>query len=70
MKKNVLKRQAAEEMKTVPQIYHEEASSASADLETAGQFPTYKSVKTAIYRKLAQKFPRLLLTRLQLEIPP
>ncbi|KRX32634.1 hypothetical protein T09_7345, partial [Trichinella sp. T9] len=27
MKKNVLKRQAAEEMKTVPQIYHEEASS-------------------------------------------
>ncbi|KRY59735.1 hypothetical protein T03_7103, partial [Trichinella britovi] len=42
MKKNVLKRQAAEEMKTVPQIYHEEASSASADLETAGQFPTYK----------------------------
>ncbi|KRY25522.1 hypothetical protein T03_16656, partial [Trichinella britovi] len=43
---------------------------ASADLETAGQFPTYKSVKTAIYRKLAQKFPRLLPTRLQLEIPP
>ncbi|XP_003369382.1 conserved hypothetical protein [Trichinella spiralis] len=34
-KKAVLKRRAAEEMKTVPQIYHEEASSASADLETA-----------------------------------
>ncbi|KRY48080.1 hypothetical protein T03_2705 [Trichinella britovi] len=34
-KKTVLKRRAAEEMKTVPQIYHEEASSASADLETA-----------------------------------
>ncbi|KRX52126.1 hypothetical protein T06_7700 [Trichinella sp. T6] len=70
MKKNVLKRQAAEEMKTVPQIFHEEASSASADLETASQFPTYKSVKTAMYRKLAQKFPRLLPTLLQMEIPP
>ncbi|KRY52801.1 hypothetical protein T03_6561 [Trichinella britovi] len=62
-KKTVLKRRAAEEMKTVPQIYHEEASSASADLETAGEFPTYKSVKTAMYRKRAQKFPRLLATR-------
>ncbi|KRZ63566.1 hypothetical protein T08_1968, partial [Trichinella sp. T8] len=34
-KKTVLKRRAAEEMKTVPQIYHEKASSSSADLETA-----------------------------------
>ncbi|KRX69379.1 Retrovirus-related Pol polyprotein from transposon [Trichinella sp. T6] len=40
-KKNSLKRRAAEELKTIPQIYHEEASSASADLETAGQFQTY-----------------------------
>ncbi|KRY32249.1 hypothetical protein T03_5300, partial [Trichinella britovi] len=39
-------------------------------LETAGQFPTYKSVKTAVYRKRAQKFPRLPPTRQQLEIPP
>ncbi|KRX25334.1 hypothetical protein T07_6165 [Trichinella nelsoni] len=69
-KKNALKRRAAEEMKTVPQIFHEEASSASADLETASQFPTYKSVKTAMYRKRAQKFPRLPPTRQQLEIPP
>ncbi|KRZ89186.1 hypothetical protein T08_12940 [Trichinella sp. T8] len=43
-------------MKTVPQIYHEEASSASADFETADQFPTYKSVKTVMYRKLAGGF--------------
>ncbi|KRZ82578.1 hypothetical protein T08_5454 [Trichinella sp. T8] len=43
-KKNALKRRAAEELKTILQIYHEEASSASADLETVGQFPTYKSV--------------------------
>ncbi|KRZ15066.1 hypothetical protein T11_8939, partial [Trichinella zimbabwensis] len=69
-KKNSLKQRAAEELKTVPKIYHEEASSASADLETAGQFPTYKSVKTAMYRKRAQKFPRLPPTRQQLEIPP
>ncbi|KRX82876.1 hypothetical protein T06_2225, partial [Trichinella sp. T6] len=64
------RRRAAEEMKTVPQIFYEEASSASADLETASQFSTYKSVKTAMYRKRAQKFPRLPPTRQQLEIPP
>ncbi|KRX80365.1 hypothetical protein T06_16652 [Trichinella sp. T6] len=69
-KKNALKRRAAEEMKTVSQICREEASSASAGLETAGHFPAYKSVKTAMYRKRAQKFPRLLSTRQQLEIPP
>ncbi|KRX82926.1 hypothetical protein T06_6259 [Trichinella sp. T6] len=69
-KKTVLKRRAAEEMKTVPQIFYEEASSASADLETASHFPTYKSVKTAMYRKRAQKFPKLPPTRQQLEIPP
>ncbi|KRZ69082.1 hypothetical protein T10_953 [Trichinella papuae] len=69
-KKTVLKRRAAKEMKTVPQIYHEEASSASADLQTAGLFPTYKSVKTAMYSKRAQRFPRLPPTRQQLEIPP
>ncbi|KRX72663.1 hypothetical protein T06_7454, partial [Trichinella sp. T6] len=51
-------RRAAEELKTILQNYHEEASSASADLETAGQFLTYKSVRTAMYRKRAQKFPR------------
>ncbi|KAL1245877.1 DNA-directed RNA polymerase subunit beta' [Trichinella spiralis] len=33
--KNSVKQRAAEELKTIPQIYHEEASSASADLETA-----------------------------------
>ncbi|KRY92482.1 hypothetical protein T4D_4195 [Trichinella pseudospiralis] len=67
--KNVLKRRTAEELKTVPQIYHEEASNASSDLETAGEFPTYKSVKTAVYRKRAQKFPRFPPTWQQLEIP-
>ncbi|KRZ63793.1 hypothetical protein T08_15635 [Trichinella sp. T8] len=56
-------------MKTAPQICRE-ASSASAGLETAGHFLTYKSVKTAMYKKRAQKFPRLPSTRQQLEIPP
>ncbi|XP_003378766.1 conserved hypothetical protein [Trichinella spiralis] len=55
---------------TTGNIYHEEAGSASADLETAGQFPMYKSVKASLYRKRAQKFPRLSLTRQPLEIPP
>ncbi|KRY20124.1 hypothetical protein T12_715 [Trichinella patagoniensis] len=44
-KKNALKRRAAEEMKTVPQIYHEEASSASADFETAGHFSALPSTR-------------------------
>ncbi|KRX39795.1 hypothetical protein T05_4746 [Trichinella murrelli] len=56
-------RRAAEELKTIPQIYHEEASSASADLESVGNFPTYKSVKTAMYRRRVQKFSRLPPTR-------
>ncbi|KRZ65725.1 hypothetical protein T10_461, partial [Trichinella papuae] len=36
--------------------YTEEASSASADFETAGQFPTYKNVKTEMHR-WAETFP-------------
>ncbi|KRY59948.1 Uncharacterized protein T03_8367 [Trichinella britovi] len=44
-KKNSLKRRAAEELKTIPQIYHEEASSASADLETAETLAFIAGVK-------------------------
>ncbi|KRX72059.1 hypothetical protein T06_1992 [Trichinella sp. T6] len=46
IKKNALKRRAAEELKTILQIYHDEACISSADLETVGQFSTYKSVKS------------------------
>ncbi|KRZ87926.1 hypothetical protein T08_6201 [Trichinella sp. T8] len=56
-KRNTLKRRAGEETKTVPQIYGEECSSASTSLETAGQFPTYKKVKAAMYRSRAKRFP-------------
>ncbi|KRX31952.1 hypothetical protein T05_3128, partial [Trichinella murrelli] len=38
-------------------------------LETAGQFPTYKKVKAAMYRSRAKRFPPLPATRQQLEIP-
>ncbi|KRX85501.1 hypothetical protein T06_519 [Trichinella sp. T6] len=59
-KKNALKRRAAEEMKTDPQTYHEEASSASADLETA----VLKRQSTGNLRRNFRDF------RQQLEIPP
>ncbi|KRZ66256.1 hypothetical protein T08_16360 [Trichinella sp. T8] len=68
-KRNTLKRRAREETKTVPQIYMEERNCASTSLETAGQFPTYKKVKAAIYRSRAKRFPPLPETRQQLEIP-
>ncbi|KRZ64594.1 hypothetical protein T08_4873, partial [Trichinella sp. T8] len=32
-------------------------------LETAGQFPTYKKVKAAMYRSRAKRFPPLPLPR-------
>ncbi|KRY03498.1 hypothetical protein T01_15160, partial [Trichinella spiralis] len=53
-KRNTLKRRAGEETKPVPQIYNEEYSNASTSLETAGQFPTFRSVKSAMYRSRAK----------------
>ncbi|XP_003370617.1 conserved hypothetical protein [Trichinella spiralis] len=58
-KRNTLKRRAGEETKPVPQIYNEEYSNASTSLETAGQFPTFRSVKSAMYRSRAKRFPPL-----------
>ncbi|KRX51759.1 hypothetical protein T09_12967 [Trichinella sp. T9] len=68
-KRNTLKRHAREETKPVPQIYNEGCSNASTSLETAGQLPTFKSVKSARYRSRAKRFPPLPATRQQLEIP-
>ncbi|KRZ75178.1 hypothetical protein T10_12247, partial [Trichinella papuae] len=68
-KRNTLKRRAGEETKPVPQIYGEECSSASTSLETAGNFPTYKKVKAAMYRSRAKRFPPMPATRQELEIP-
>ncbi|KRX67864.1 hypothetical protein T06_4849, partial [Trichinella sp. T6] len=68
-KKNTLKRHAGEETKPVPQINNEECSNASTSLETAGQLPTFKSVKSARYRSRAKRFSPLPATLQQLEIP-
>ncbi|KRZ02337.1 hypothetical protein T11_2656 [Trichinella zimbabwensis] len=56
-KRNTLKRRTGEETKPVPQIYGEECNSASTNLETDGQFQTYKMVKAAMYRSQAKRFP-------------
>ncbi|XP_003382165.1 hypothetical protein Tsp_09013, partial [Trichinella spiralis] len=55
-KRNTLKRRAGEETKPVPQIYREESSIASTNVETAGQFPPFKTVKSAMYRSRAKRF--------------
>ncbi|KRX84684.1 hypothetical protein T06_9932 [Trichinella sp. T6] len=68
-KMNTLKRCARKETKPVPQIYSEAYRSASTSLEAAGQFPTCKKVKAAMYRSHAKRFPPLLATRQQMEIP-
>ncbi|KRY14127.1 hypothetical protein T01_1185 [Trichinella spiralis] len=36
---------------------------ASTSLETAGQFPTFRSMKSAMYRSRAKRFPPLPATR-------
>ncbi|KRY08035.1 hypothetical protein T12_9016 [Trichinella patagoniensis] len=66
---NTLKRRARKETKPVPQIYSEAYRSTSTSLEAAGQFPTCKKVKVAMYRSQAKRFPPLLATRQQMEIP-
>ncbi|KRX23479.1 hypothetical protein T07_4504 [Trichinella nelsoni] len=55
-KRNTLKRRAGEETKPVTQIYREESSIASTNVETAGQFPPFKKVKSAMYRSRAKRF--------------
>ncbi|XP_003366201.1 hypothetical protein Tsp_14382 [Trichinella spiralis] len=52
-KRNTLKRRAREETKPVPQIYNEECSN----------FPTFRSVKSAVYRSQAKRIPPLPATR-------
>ncbi|KRZ92557.1 hypothetical protein T08_15338 [Trichinella sp. T8] len=47
-KKAILKKRSAEETTPIPTIYEQEASAASADPSTAGQFPVFKRVKATI----------------------
>ncbi|KRZ11311.1 hypothetical protein T11_8668 [Trichinella zimbabwensis] len=56
-KRETLKRRAGEETKPVPQIYGEECSSASTNLETAGQFPPYKKKPGQTFSLIASNTP-------------
>ncbi|KRX93143.1 hypothetical protein T4E_5613 [Trichinella pseudospiralis] len=49
-------------------VYEEECSSASTNLETAGQFSPHKKVKAAIYRSWAKRLPLMPSTFQELEI--
>ncbi|KRZ72287.1 hypothetical protein T10_3790 [Trichinella papuae] len=55
-KKALLKNRSAEEMKPLPTIYDEEASAASAESSTSGQFPVYKRVRATTQRSLGKTF--------------
>ncbi|KRY26908.1 hypothetical protein T03_5105 [Trichinella britovi] len=58
-KKALLKKRSADETKPIPAIYDEEASAASAEPSTSGQFPVFKRVRAAMYKHRAKRFPRL-----------
>ncbi|KRY13490.1 hypothetical protein T12_14761 [Trichinella patagoniensis] len=57
-KRAILKKRSAEEAKTIPQIYDEEAAVASAEPSTSGQFPFFREVRNAMYNQRANRFPR------------
>ncbi|KRY74257.1 hypothetical protein T4A_6777 [Trichinella pseudospiralis] len=57
--KAMLKKRSAEEAKTIPQIYDEEAAAASAEPSTSCQFPFFRKGKSAMYKQRANRFPRL-----------
>ncbi|XP_003370627.1 conserved hypothetical protein [Trichinella spiralis] len=48
---------SAEEPKTIPQFYDEEAAVASADPSTSGQFPLFKNVRSTMYKQRAKRCP-------------
>ncbi|KRY15353.1 hypothetical protein T12_7405, partial [Trichinella patagoniensis] len=68
-KRTVLKKRSAEETKSIPAIYDEEASAASAEPSTSGYFPPFKRVKSAMYGHRAKRFPKLPNHRRVLQIP-
>ncbi|KRY74206.1 hypothetical protein T4A_9277 [Trichinella pseudospiralis] len=57
--KAMLKKRSAEEAKTIPQIYDEEAAAASAEPSTSCQFPFFRKGKSAMYKQRANRFSRL-----------
>ncbi|KRZ82856.1 hypothetical protein T08_8771 [Trichinella sp. T8] len=58
-KRAVLTKRSAEETKSIPAIYDEEASAASAEPSTSGYFPPFKWVKSAMYGHRAKRIPKL-----------
>ncbi|XP_003370599.1 putative MSP domain protein [Trichinella spiralis] len=60
-KRAILKKGSAEEPKTIPQFYDEEAAVASADPSTSGQFPLFKDVRSAMYKQRAKRAHDVLL---------
>ncbi|KRY58571.1 hypothetical protein T02_7485 [Trichinella nativa] len=58
-KKAILKKRSAEETTPIPTIYEQEASAASADPSTAGQFPVFKRVKATMYINRAKRIYKL-----------
>ncbi|KRX34370.1 hypothetical protein T09_4081 [Trichinella sp. T9] len=61
-KKALLKKRSADETKPIPAIYDEEASAASAEPSTFGQFPVFKRVRAAMYKHRAKRTPGFLNT--------
>ncbi|KRZ70519.1 hypothetical protein T10_5304 [Trichinella papuae] len=57
-KKAILKKRSAEETTPIPTIYEQEASTASADASTAGQFPVFKRVRATMYINRAKSFSK------------
>ncbi|KRZ05456.1 hypothetical protein T11_8735 [Trichinella zimbabwensis] len=54
----VLKKRSAEETKSIPQIYDEEAAAASAEPSTSGQLKFFEEDRNAMYTQRAKRFPR------------
>ncbi|KRZ21356.1 hypothetical protein T4C_13633, partial [Trichinella pseudospiralis] len=66
----MLKKRSAEEAKTMPQIYDEEAAAANAEPPTSGQFLFFREVRSAMYKQRANRFPRLPRDRQDLVLAP
>ncbi|KRZ07016.1 hypothetical protein T4B_6828 [Trichinella pseudospiralis] len=66
----MLKKRSAEEAKTIPQIYDEEAAAANAEPPTSGQFLFFREVRSAMYKQRANRFPRLPRDRQDLVLAP
>ncbi|KRZ65489.1 hypothetical protein T10_4856 [Trichinella papuae] len=58
-KRAMMNKRSAEESKTFPQSYEEEAAAASTEPSTCGQFLLFKEVRSVMYKQRVKRFPRL-----------